>query len=122
MPFIPHTDEEIQDMLSAIAVDSIENLFDEIPQPLRIKGLEKVPSGISEMEVTRLMSERANENGQPICFLGAGASIYATNSELASWQAFIPFQLQRNLELCCGVLLLYHLTTSKSKSWFNLAM
>ena len=56
MPFIPHTETEIQDMLSAIGVDSIENLFDEIPSHLKAKGLEGVPTGLSEMEVNRLMS------------------------------------------------------------------
>ncbi|MFW2374119.1 MAG: aminomethyl-transferring glycine dehydrogenase subunit GcvPA [Gammaproteobacteria bacterium] len=101
MPFIPHTDEEIQHMLSAIGVDSIENLFDEIPQPLRIKGLDNVPAGISEMEVTRLMTDRAAENGQPVCFLGAGA--YDHHVPSAVWQiatrgeyytAYTPYQAE----------------------------
>ena len=35
MPFIPHTDREVRDMLSTIGVASIEDLFDEIPGGLR---------------------------------------------------------------------------------------
>ena len=101
MPFIPHTDEEIHDMLSAIGVDSIENLFDEIPKSLRIQGLDKVPTGISEMEVARLMFDRAAENGQPVCFLGAGA--YDHHVPSAVWQiatrgeyytAYTPYQAE----------------------------
>ena len=34
MPFIPHTAEEVETMLSTIGVDSIDALFDEIPANL----------------------------------------------------------------------------------------
>ena len=42
MPFIPHTEEEVRQMLAAIGADSIEDLFDEIPQELRFDGLKSV--------------------------------------------------------------------------------
>ena len=35
MPFIPHTEQEVRDMLAAVDVSSIEDLFDEIPAELR---------------------------------------------------------------------------------------
>lgn len=101
MPFIPHTETEIQDMLSAIGVDSIENLFDEIPSHLKAKGLQGVPSGLSEMEVNRLMSSRAAQDGQPLCFIGAGA--YDHHIPSAVWQittrgeyysAYTPYQAE----------------------------
>jgi glycine dehydrogenase subunit 1 len=38
MPFIPHTEKDTREMLAAIGVDSIEDLFDEIPAELRING------------------------------------------------------------------------------------
>lgn len=101
MPFIPHTETEIQDMLSAIGVDSIENLFDEIPSHLKAKGLEGVPTGLSEMEVNRLMSSRAAQDGRPLCFIGAGA--YDHHIPSAVWQittrgeyysAYTPYQAE----------------------------
>lgn len=84
MPFIPHTEEEINEMLSVIGIDSIDNLFDEIPAHLKIRGLEKVPPGLNEMSVNRLMQQRAAEDGQPLCFLGAGA--YDHHIPAAVWQ------------------------------------
>lgn len=101
MPFIPHTEEEINEMLSVIGIDSIENLFDEIPSHLKIKGLEKVPAGLNEMSINRLMQRRAEIDGQPLCFLGAGA--YDHHIPAAVWQittrgeyytAYTPYQAE----------------------------
>ena len=65
MPFIPHTEKDTREMLAAIGVDSIEDLFDEIPAELRIDHLQGVPEALSEMEVSRLMRERARMDGSP---------------------------------------------------------
>ena len=101
MPFIPHTEEEIRDMLSVIGADSIEQLFDEIPAHLRIKKLEGIPDGMNEMEVSRLMTARAAQDGLPVCFMGAGA--YDHHIPAAVWQittrgeyytAYTPYQAE----------------------------
>lgn len=101
MPFIPHTEDEIRDMLSAIGVNSIERLFDEIPANLRAKGLDAIPPGMNEMSVNRLMQSRAAQDGAPICFLGAGA--YEHHIPAAVWQiatrgefytAYTPYQAE----------------------------
>ncbi len=63
MPFIPHTETEISEMLAAIGAPSIDALFDEIPAALRIKSLAAIPDALSEMEVGRLM-QRAREPGR----------------------------------------------------------
>ena len=34
MPFIPHTEEDIAEMLASIGAKNIEELFDEIPSEL----------------------------------------------------------------------------------------
>ena len=101
MPFIPHTEDEIRDMLSVIGADNIEQLFDEIPEHLRIKTLQGVPEGLNEMEVSRLMQSRAAEDGQAVCFIGAGA--YDHHIPAAVWQittrgeyytAYTPYQAE----------------------------
>jgi glycine dehydrogenase subunit 1 len=101
MPFIPHTEDEIRDMLGAIGVDSIDDLFDEIPDELRCGELEAIPPGEPEMEVSRLMQVRAREDGQPLCFIGAGA--YDHHIPAAVWQlttrgefytAYTPYQAE----------------------------
>jgi glycine dehydrogenase subunit 1 len=101
MPFIPHTEEDVAAMLAAIGVDSIDDLFDEIPPGLRAPGLDGIPPGLSEMEVSRLMQARACEDGQPLCFVGAGA--YDHHIPAAVWQittrgefysAYTPYQAE----------------------------
>lgn len=84
MPFIPHTAEDVAEMLASINANTIEELFDEIPADLKCGRLEGVPPGLSEMEITRLMSERAEKDGLYLNFIGAGA--YEHHIPAAVWQ------------------------------------
>jgi len=101
MPFIPHTDADIAAMLKAIGANRIDDLFDEIPANLRSGELKTVPDGLSEMEVARLMQERAEADGRYLNFLGAGA--YEHHIPAAVWQivtrgefysAYTPYQAE----------------------------
>ena len=101
MPFIPHTAEEVDAMLSTIGVSSIEDLFDEIPEALRAGRLSRVPEGISEMEMLRIFAERAAADALGPCFLGAGA--YDHHIPAAVWDltargefmtAYTPYQAE----------------------------
>ncbi len=101
MPFIPHTSEDKKQMLETIGVSSIDSLFDEIPKSLGNANLEILPSGISEMSMLRLMSERAEQDTVVSCFLGAGA--YDHHIPSAVWDlaargefltAYTPYQAE----------------------------
>jgi len=101
MPFIPHTQEEITQMLKTIGVDTIDDLFDEIPAHLRAAELKGVPQGMTEMEISRLMHQRADKNTKALCFLGAGA--YQHHIPAAVWEittrgeyysAYTPYQAE----------------------------
>ncbi len=101
MPFIPHTNADVKQMLAAIGVSSIEQLFDEIPAALHAKGLTEVPEGMSEMEISRLMQARATQDGSYLNFLGAGA--YEHHIPAAVWEivtrgefysAYTPYQAE----------------------------
>ncbi|MES2366144.1 MAG: aminomethyl-transferring glycine dehydrogenase subunit GcvPA [Pseudomonadota bacterium] len=101
MPFIPHTEHDIQAMLAAIGAPSIDALFDEIPAALRNGKLTKVPTSLSEMEINRLMQERAEADGRYLNFIGAGA--YEHHIPAAVWQittrgefysAYTPYQAE----------------------------
>src|SRR3569832_1498923 len=72
MPFIPHTEQEVREMLDAIGVRRIDELIDEIPAALRT-SLKEVPAGLAEMDGARLMNARAAANVGTLCFIGAGA-------------------------------------------------
>ena len=73
MPFIPHTETDVKEMLAAIRAPSIDALFDEIPAALRCGVLERIPEGLGEMAVTQLMMARAQADGLALNFIGAGA-------------------------------------------------
>ena len=101
MPFMPHTDDDVREMLDAIGADSIDQLFDEIPEELKIKDLAGVPEAVTEMEITRLMHARAEQDGQPLSFIGAGAyehHIPAVVWELTTrgefYSAYTPYQAE----------------------------
>ena len=84
MPFIPHTEDDVAAMLEVIGVESIDTLFDEIPSALKNTNLANVPPGMNEMEVTRLMHERASRDANQLSFLGAGA--YEHHVPAAVWE------------------------------------
>jgi len=101
MPFIPHTESDIRAMLKSIGAKSIDDLFDEIPKELRAGKLTQVPEGLSEMQVTRLMQERAQQDGHYLNFIGAGA--YEHHIPAAVWEivtrgefysAYTPYQAE----------------------------
>jgi len=102
MPYIPHTEDDVQAMLAAIGADSIEQLFDEIPAHLKAgHALDALPEGRGEMAVTRLMAERAEQDRFALSFIGGGA--YAHHIPAAVWEiatrgeyytAYTPYQAE----------------------------
>src|ERR1700730_6473217 len=101
MAFIPHTPADVEAMLATIGVSSIEQLFDEIPANLRVKSLAGIPDELNEMEVGRLMSERARADGRPLCFIGAGAyehhipaAVWAITTRGEFYSAYTPYQAE----------------------------
>jgi glycine dehydrogenase subunit 1 len=101
MAFIPHTRADVEAMLATIGVSGIEQLFDEIPASLRVKSLDGVPVGLNEMEIGRLMTERARIDGRPLCFIGAGAyehhipsAVWAIATRGEFYSAYTPYQAE----------------------------
>ena len=88
-------------MLETIGVADTEQLFDEIPHNLRSGELQNIPPAMSEQEISRLMNRRALEDGQALCFIGAGA--YEHHIPAAVWEivtrgefysAYTPYQAE----------------------------
>src|ERR1700683_3769489 len=67
MAFIPHTEADVAEMLAAIGVASIDQLFDEIPASLRVRSLAGIPAALNEMQIGKLMSARAQTDGRALC-------------------------------------------------------
>jgi glycine dehydrogenase subunit 1 len=75
MSYVPHTDADRAEMLAAIGVERIEDLFHDVPAACRFPELD-LPEPLSEMEILaelQAMSEENLDTGHFPCFLGAGA-------------------------------------------------
>src|ERR1700755_2824731 len=101
MAFIPHTPADVESMLATIGESTIEPFVDEIPASLRVKSLRGVPVGLNEMQIGRLMSERARMDGRPLCFIGAGAyehhipsAVWAITTRGEFYSAYTPYQAE----------------------------
>jgi glycine dehydrogenase subunit 1 len=100
MAFIPHTPDDVARMLEVIGVRSIDELFEEIPGELRAGAL-KVPPAMGEMELGRLLTERAAGDGRPLNFIGAGAyehhipaPVWAIATRGEFYSAYTPYQAE----------------------------
>jgi glycine dehydrogenase subunit 1 len=101
MPFIPHTPDDIAHMLAVIGAPSIDALFDEIPAALKAKPLDGVPPALCEMDVARLITERAAADGRLLNFIGAGAyehhipaPVWAIATRGEFYSAYTPYQAE----------------------------
>lgn len=71
--YIPSTGEERQAMLRAVGLESTQQLFDVIPEEVRLKSLD-LPEGLSELELGQKMAALAGKNRVfTKVFRGAGA-------------------------------------------------
>jgi glycine dehydrogenase subunit 1 len=99
MSYIPHTEEQSRQMLEAIGVSSIEELFNEIKPQLRPRSFD-IPQAMSEQEVVSCMRRLALKNVTSLKnFLGAGfydhyipaaVDMIAGRSEF--YTAYTPYQ------------------------------
>lgn len=76
MRYIPHTKEEIRSMLQTIGVGSVDELFQSIPENIRLKLPLNMPHPLMETELRQLLKELAETNinfTEGKTFIGAGA-------------------------------------------------
>ncbi len=100
--YIPHTKDEIKEMLQVVGVSSIEELFCDIPEEVKIKEDLDLPSARTEMELIDYFTDISKKNiVADNSFLGAGAYnhfIPAAISHLVSraefYTAYTPYQAE----------------------------
>ena len=100
-PYIPNTDADRRMMLDAIGVDSVNELFEDIPAEHRNPTLD-IPPPLSELELRREIEAMAEENlvpGDYASFLGAGsyrhfipAIVRQLSSRSEFMTAYTPYQ------------------------------
>src|ERR1700686_2003778 len=74
--YIPNATEDVQEMLTTVGVDSIDRLFDTIPEDVKLQTLLDVPGPWSEIEARRWFRAVAAKNKTSVdhlSFLGGGA-------------------------------------------------
>ena len=100
--YIPNTAQQQQEMLQAIGLRSLEDLFADIPDRIRVQGPLDLPPPLSELELSARLRQLASENGsldKLCCFLGAGAYDHYTpavvknlTSRQEFYTAYTPYQ------------------------------
>ena len=110
MRFAPHTDDDVREMLGALGVDSLDDLFSQIPASVRLDHPLEIPEGVSEMEILADMKVLAGRNRSAedlVCFAGAGAYDHYVPSvvwSLAARSEFYTSYTPYQPELSQGVL------------------
>jgi len=73
MRYLPKSPSERQEMLAAIGAESVEELFQSIPEKFRLQSPLALPGPLSEAEIIQYFQARAAENARGYTsFLGAG--------------------------------------------------
>ena len=106
--YLPTTGAQQQEMLEALGLCSLEELYRGLPQELILKDGLDIPAGKSELELMRLMSDLAGKNKVYSTILrGAGAYrhyIPAAVSAIASKETFVTAYTPYQAELSQGIL------------------
>lgn len=102
MSYIPTTDEQQRQMLDDIGISSLDELFSDIPESVKLKGDLNIPKAMSELELVSHMREMARKNvntDEFTCFLGAGAYDHYIPSVVTNllsrqefYTAYTPYQ------------------------------
>ncbi|HUD15852.1 MAG TPA: aminomethyl-transferring glycine dehydrogenase subunit GcvPA [Acidimicrobiales bacterium] len=109
--YIPHTDDEVAAMLAFLGLSSVDQLFDVVPEALRLqRGLE-LAAGAGEPDVLATMEAFGEQNraraDRLICFAGAGAydhEIPPVTRALAGRSEFVTSYTPYQPEVAQGVL------------------
>ena len=107
MKYFPHTPEDISQMLEVIGVKSLDDLYAEVPEELKLHRELNIPAGKSEIEVRRIIGELAAQNKPLVPFAGAGAYDHYTPSVvpyLASRSEFSTSYTPYQAEISQGTL------------------
>ena len=104
MPYLCHTDEDRRQMLETLGLGSEDDLFDHIPEALRLKGPLAIGDGQTEFDTLRYFDGLANKNQAAtdmISFLGGGIYDHIVPSVVGHlagrseyYTAYTPYQAE----------------------------
>jgi glycine dehydrogenase subunit 1 len=106
--YVPAARREIQEMLGAVGLSDVNELFAEIPEEIRLQGPLGLPAGMTEAEMLAEMRRMAGNTRQDCAvFLGAGAYrrfVPACVPDLANQGAFLTAYTPYQPEMSQGLL------------------
>lgn len=70
--FFPHTKEEIEQMLEQAGMNSLDDLYADVPEQIRFRGEYDLPEPMSETEIRSLFEKLGEKNRRLTVFAGAG--------------------------------------------------
>ena len=71
--YFPHTEDDIRQMLDRIGVESLEDLYSDVPQDVIYRQEYDLPDAMSEHEVRQYFEALAEQNTSLFCLCGLGA-------------------------------------------------
>src|SRR5947208_2174642 len=102
MRFAPHTDSDVQEMLEACGLSSLDDLFAHLPENVTLDQELAIPEGLSEMELVADMRRMASKNrgtDDLVCFAGGGAYdhyvpavVWALAGRSELYTSYTPYQ------------------------------
>lgn len=97
--YIPHTEEDVRKMLEVIGVESIDDLYSDVPSEVIFKEEYDIPEKMSEVELRRHFEELGKKNKNLTVFAGGGAYDHYSPSTVAHilsrsefYTAYTPYQ------------------------------
>ncbi len=105
--YFPHSAADIAEMLQTVGVSSLDELYAEVPEELKLHGELNIPSAKSEIEVRQVFQKLAEQNRPLVCFAGAGSYDHYTPSlipYIASRSEFLTSYTPYQAEISQGTL------------------
>ena len=105
--YFPHTDDDLKAMLQKVGVESLDDLYSQIPESIRFRDDYQIPLAASEMEVRQAFELLGSKNRQLTCFAGMGVYDHYTPSvipNLLSRSEFLTSYTPYQAEISQGTL------------------
>jgi len=109
--YIPHTEDEIEDMLGFVGLTSLDELFAVVPEAVKLQRSLELADGVGEPDVLDRMEQLGDRNrartDRMVCFAGGGAYDHETPSvtrALAGRSEFVTSYTPYQPEVAQGVL------------------
>ncbi len=105
--YFPHTEADIKAMLERIGVQSVAELYAEVPEGVRLKKDYDLPEAKSELEVRDFFKRLGQQNKQLTCFAGGGVYDHYTPAvvpQIVSRSEFLTSYTPYQAEISQGTL------------------